>query len=118
MTANKKPTAATVGYQQRSYSRHSTSADKPKPRFHPDRLPDVEAYYRGQFEKLKASVKGWALTCCPFHDDRHASFAVHLERGAFICHACGARGGDLVDFVRMRDGCDFTTACKTLGAWA
>ena len=34
-----------------------------------------------------------ALVRCPFHDDRHASLSVDLERGLWICFACGERGG-------------------------
>jgi len=34
-----------------------------------------------------------ALVRCPFHDDRHASLSVDLERGFWICFACGERGG-------------------------
>lgn len=34
-----------------------------------------------------------ALVRCPFHDDRHASLSIDLERGFWICFACGARGG-------------------------
>lgn len=34
-----------------------------------------------------------ALVRCPFHDDRHASLSIDLERGWWICFACGARGG-------------------------
>lgn len=109
--------AGDPGFQHRYRGINSTNSGKPAPRFRPDRLPDVEAFYRGQFQQLKASGKGWALTLCPFHDDRRASFAVHLSKGAFICHACGAKGGDLVDFVKLRDGGDFVTACKTLRAW-
>lgn len=34
-----------------------------------------------------------ALVQCPFHDDRHASLSIDLERGFWICFACGVRGG-------------------------
>ena len=34
-----------------------------------------------------------ALVKCPFHDDRHASLSIDLERGFWICFACGERGG-------------------------
>ena len=107
-----------AGLGQRYRTSHFSNSSTPKPRFRPDRLPDVGLFYRQQFEQLKSSGKGWALTRCPFHEERNASFAIHLERGAFICHACGVKGGDLVDFVRMRDGCDFVAACKSLGAWS
>ena len=34
-----------------------------------------------------------ALVRCPFHDDRHASMSIDLERGFWICFGCGERGG-------------------------
>ena len=30
---------------------------------------------------------------CPFHDDRTASLSVNVEKDAYLCHACGAKGG-------------------------
>ena len=30
---------------------------------------------------------------CPFHDDRTASLSVNVEKNAYLCHACGAKGG-------------------------
>ena len=46
----------------------------------------------------------WAL--CPFHADHNASFFVDLrrvDRPHFYCFGCSAKG-DVVDFVRLRDG--------------
>lgn len=52
---------------------------------------------------------------CPFHDDRHAgSFKINLDSGAFRCFACGAAGGDIVAFYRLRYGMDFMTALADL----
>lgn len=34
-----------------------------------------------------------ALVRCPFHNDRHASLSIDLERGWWLCFACGVRGG-------------------------
>lgn len=66
------------------------------------------------------SPTGWADGgLCPFHPDRHAgSFRVNLDTGAFRCFSCGARGGDIVAFVRLRHGVDFRTAMRLLAdAW-
>jgi hypothetical protein len=30
---------------------------------------------------------------CPFHEERHPSFRFNVNKGAFVCFACGARGG-------------------------
>ncbi|MGA8308851.1 MAG: CHC2 zinc finger domain-containing protein [Terriglobales bacterium] len=55
---------------------------------------------------------------CPFHESQSGkSFSVNLEHGGFHCFGCGARGGGLIDFVMLRDRCDFKTAAKRLGVW-
>jgi len=42
---------------------------------------------------------------------------VNLESGGFYCFGCDAKGGDVVAFLRLRECCDFPTACKLLGCW-
>lgn len=32
------------------------------------------------------------LACCPFHGEKHPSFAVNVEKGVYNCFACGASG--------------------------
>nr|MBA3731709.1 hypothetical protein [Gammaproteobacteria bacterium] len=59
----------------------------------------------------------WAAANCPFHEDTNPSLSVNLVRGGFICHACGAKGGDVLDFHRRLHGMDFVAAAKDLGAW-
>lgn len=50
---------------------------------------------------------------CPFHDgDRTASLKVYKD--SFHCYGCGAHG-DIFDFVRLVEQCDFKTAFKILG---
>lgn len=54
---------------------------------------------------------------CPFPDhrgDRTASLKLYPEQGSFHCYGCGANG-DIFDFVRKMEGCDFKTAYKKLG---
>ena len=53
---------------------------------------------------------------CPFHDDRHPSLYVNLERQYYKCFACG-EGGDLFRFVQQMEGCDFRQALKRLAGW-
>lgn len=67
--------------------------------FYADELPDMKPPKR----------IGWADGgLCPFHaDNRAGSFRVHGETGAFYCFACGARGGDILAFVMLRDGLTF-----------
>jgi DNA primase len=57
---------------------------------------------------------------CPFHEDRHrGNFRVNLDSGGFVCFSCGARGGDIIDYVRLRFQLNFTAAvdaiCRTWG---
>lgn len=50
---------------------------------------------------------------CPFHDgDRTASLKIYPD--SFHCYGCGAHG-DIFDFVRLAEHCDFKTAFKILG---
>lgn len=84
--------------------------------FDPARLPDPETYFENR--GLVPQGRGaWRMAQCPFHDDTHASLGVNVETGAFRCHACGAKGGDVLDFERQYTGHGFKQAAQDLGAW-
>lgn len=52
---------------------------------------------------------------CPFHPDKHiGSFRINLDTGGFKCFSCGASGGDIIDYVRRRQGCTFLEAIEVL----
>jgi len=83
-------------------------------------LPAPDAFFR-------QNVTGYrrfgdkARSRCPFHPAPHhrshsKPFSIDLIRGLFNCFVCG-RGGDILSFVQLRDGVNFVTAAKTLGAW-
>jgi len=59
-----------------------------------------------------APVGDWAIGgLCPFHDDgREGSFRVHTASGGFICFSCGAKGGDVIAFARLRHRLSFPDA--------
>ena len=83
-------------------------------------LPNGRAYYESQgFQLEKPNRKQWAMVrgdVCPKHRSKSKhSFSVNLDSGAFFCHGCGAKGGDVVAFVMQRDSSDFKTAAKSLG---
>jgi len=59
----------------------------------------------------------WRSALCPFHEDSRPSLRVNVESGAFRCMACGAAGGDVVDFVRKYRGLSFVETVQLLGAW-
>lgn len=52
--------------------------------------------------------------CCPFHNEKTASFTVKDEPGFYYCFGCGANG-DVVDFVADMHSCSFREACEILG---
>jgi hypothetical protein len=84
--------------------------------FRRDLLPDPVSYYTAQ--GLKLTGKGaWRSCCCPFHEEKHPSFAVRVENGAFRCQACGVKGGDVLAYHRQRYGMQFKAAAQELGAW-
>lgn len=85
--------------------------------FHRELLPPALSFWEGEFGSLGRGGKSWRRVLCPFHRDRHPSLSVNAESGGFYCFACGAKGGDLVAYVMLRDGVDFKTAAQSLGAW-
>ena len=85
-------------------------------RFDRARLPNALSYFESI--GLKLTGRGvWRDAVCPFHDDSRPSLRVRLESGAFRCMACGAHGGDVLAFHRLRTGKGFVEAARDLGAW-
>ncbi len=84
--------------------------------FKRERLPRPAGYYQEQGLKLTGTGT-WKLALCPFHDDTNPSLGVNIDSGGFLCHACGARGGNVLDFHKLRHGLGFVDAAKALGAW-
>lgn len=87
-------------------------------KFDKDLLPDPKDYFM-QTVGLKLKGRGvWRMAKCPFHDDTTESLAVQVVLGCFKCHACGAKGGDLIAFHMQLKGCGFKQACIDLGIWS
>lgn len=58
--------------------------------------------------------QGRYLGLCPFHDDTTPSLRI-FETGGFLCFACGAKGGDVIDFwARYATRGDVAEAIKQL----
>jgi DNA primase len=79
-------------------------------------IPPAE-FYRAELSAMPPPRgSGWRDGgLCPFHDDKHiGSFRVHLETGAFVCFSCGTSGGDIIAFIRQRDGLSFPEALNKL----
>lgn len=98
----------TSHYANQYYKKLGDSQHAPK-----DLLPSPQYYYKGVFGCLPNHVE-WASVKCCFHPDSRPSLSVNLKSGGFFCHGCGARGGDLIDFVRLNLGADFPTAVALL----
>lgn len=85
-------------------------------RFERERLPDPISYFQRSALRLVGRGR-WRSALCPFHADNRPSLRINAESGAFRCMACGARGGDVLDFHRARHGLSFVQAARDLGAW-
>lgn len=85
--------------------------------FNREALPEPVAYYEGQGLVLTGPRSSkWKTARCEFHGGSD-SLRIHTERGAFICMACGAKGGDILAYHQAAHGLDFVEAAKALGAW-
>ncbi len=63
--------------------------------------------FHGQYQEVILSllagreykINGENLNCCcPFHDDKHPSFGINLQTGAYQCFSCEEKGS-ITDFV-------------------
>ena len=74
-------------------------------------------YYQSALKKMKPPKRyGWTEAgLCPFHHDTHVgSFRIDTQTGAFKCFACDAKGGNIIDFVMLREGLNFREALAKL----
>ncbi|MFO1348977.1 MAG: CHC2 zinc finger domain-containing protein [Pseudomonadales bacterium] len=93
---------------------------KPMPaaqsRFNRQHLPQPADYFKNQGVAFKGGGE-WKDAICPFHNDTKPSLRLRLDTGAFRCMVCGAHGGDVLAFHRLKTGLGFIDAAKALGAW-
>jgi DNA primase len=66
----------------------------------------------GRYVQLRPSGNNF-VALCPFHDERIPSFTVYPVTGKFHCYGCGKRG-DVITFLREREGLNFTQALDAL----
>ena len=72
-------------------------------------------FYEGH--DIRTRKKGeWKLGgLCSFHNDqKEGSFFINTLSGAFKCFSCGARGGDIIDYMQKRYEITFWEACQRL----
>ena len=83
------------------------------------KFPDPVAHFEKIFgRRLRFNPAGWAQVSCIFHSpDREPSLSLHRD-GGFSCFACGARGGDIIEFEHLRTGRDRRTIAQDWGAWS
>jgi DNA primase len=80
-------------------------------------LPEPITYYTTTAGLKLTGRRAWRQTLCVFHDEHNPSLSINVDTGGFCCHACGTKGGDVLDFHRSRYGLAFKEAAQALGAW-
>lgn len=66
------------------------------------------------FVPLKRHGKDY-FGCCPFHNEKTASFSINESEQFYHCFGCG-ESGDVIKFLQDINGWDFKQAAKYLGA--
>jgi hypothetical protein len=81
-------------------------------------LFDVNQYILSKFPGISPNAAGKIHTYCPFHDDKHPSFSINLDKGGvFICgsRGCGVKGGFPL-FYKLMENVSWAEVYKVLGA--
>lgn len=76
-------------------------------------IPTPIAYYKKQFKSITEG-REWVSVNCVFHQDSNPSLSINLKSGGFICHGCGVKGGDIIEFHRQRYHLDFKDTVEQL----
>jgi len=73
---------------------------------------DMVALVAAKVDLRRAGVNSY-FGCCPFHDERTASFHVSPDEKLYHCFGC-SESGDPFDFVMQTEGLDFKGALESL----
>lgn len=71
---------------------------------------DLLSIVRGLGVEMRRAGANY-VGCCPFHNEKTGSFTVHPRNNHWKCYGCG-EGGNVIDFVMKKKGCDFIEAVK------
>ena len=67
-------------------------------------LPDPSTVLRKlNIVTEKVNGAGFFILACPFHKngkEKNPSLNLHYIEGYYLCHACGEKGGNILDFYR------------------
>mgnify|MGYP006337972783 FL=1 len=66
----------------------------------------------GKHIKIKRSGQNY-FACCPFHNEKSASFSISPVKQIYHCFGCG-ESGNSISFVMKYLGLDFVSAVKSL----
>lgn len=111
-----------TGQKHRFMSSHNPSHSSGQGlRFTPQTLQDIRGRISlmelvRQVTPLKRKGRSW-WGCCPFHQEKTASFHVVDEEGFYHCFGCGAHG-NAFDFVQQTRGLSFPDAVEYLAGQA
>lgn len=84
---------------------------------HRELLPDPASYFEAQSLKLSGPRGAkWKTTSCVFHSGSD-SMRINTATGAWVCMACGEKGGDVLAYEMASTGAEFVDAAKAIGAW-
>lgn len=82
-----------------------------------DRLPETISYFESEGLRLIGPRNAkWLTTECRFHGGSD-SLRTNLSSGAWVCMACGEKGGDVLAYHMKMYGLEFVQAAQALGAW-
>lgn len=76
-------------------------------------IVDVASRHVDWDARKSVASRGDYWACCPFHDERSASFHVRESQGVFKCFGCGA-GGDVIELLMQLEQLSFPAALRKL----
>jgi len=77
------------------------------------RIGDFSVLFSG-LKQQTPSTDDWTTACCPFHNDKHPSFAFNKKSGRWVCFSKCGKGGP-VDFLMLTSGKPFKQTLLDLG---